>query len=34
MLGGDVTVDVGLGRQQGRDHYDQADRLRIAEPLC
>ena len=33
MVGGDVAVDVGLGRQQGRDRDDEAHRLHVAEPF-
>ena len=29
----DVAVDVGLGRQQGRNRHDQADWLDVAEPF-
>ena len=33
VVRGDVAVDVGLGRQHGRDRDDQADRLDVAEPF-
>ena len=33
VVRGDVAVDVGLGRQQGRNRDDEPDRLDVAEPF-